>query len=195
MFLSNHVLGHVRGSLGLRRVVLISGFHKASLAYAARMHPLEQHYFGGRDFALASFGLEKVAIMSPAQQQAFIAAHRAKPTGLAAVQAQGQAVSPVGKPGIPLPAAPGAPMQVDQGLGGGPGMATGFGSSAIPLDAPLMYGEASLKGQQPSRKLPTSMMGGSSISGQAAQAEMRARAVPTRFNLPNKLAAFLLPTA
>jgi hypothetical protein len=39
------------------------------------------------------------------------------------------------------------------------------------------------------------MTGAGSIPGQAAQAEMRARAVPTRFNLPDKLAAFLLPTA
>lgn len=174
--------------------MFIGGLHGASLAYAARMHPLEQHYFGGRDFVLVSFGLEKVALMSPAQQQAFIAAHRAKPTGLAAVQAQGQAASPLVRPEIPLPAAPGGPMQVERGFGGGPGTAAGFGSGGLPVEAPQMYGEASLKGQQPSRKLPTSMTGGASIPGQAAQAEMRARAVPMRFNLPDKLAAFLLPT-
>ena len=156
------------------------------------MHPLEQHYTGGSDYALASFGLEKIAIMSPAQ----------RPKGLAGIMgAAGDAelarLKPSGppvKPGIPLPA-PGGPASIEQGFEGGPGLAAGFGGGGLPLEAPQMVGAASLKGQQPSRMLPTAMTGRESIPGQAAQAEMRARAVPMRFNLPAKLAAFLLPSA
>lgn len=165
------------------------------------MHPLQLHYAGGRDYALASFGLEKIAVMSPEQREAFMRERASRPKGLAAVQgASGDAELAQMKPSagptpISLGAAPTAPMEMQQGFGGGPGMAAGFGGGGLPVDKPMMFGEASLKGQQPSRKLPTSMSGAGSIPGQAAQAEMRARAVPTRFNLPNKLAAFLLQRA
>jgi len=152
------------------------------------MHPLEQHYAGGSDYALASFGLEKIAVMSPEQAKAFMAARANRPTGLAAIQAKSTTPILGSIPGASAAGAAAAPV-------GGPGMAPGFGGGGLPLEAPLGYGEASLKGIQPSRKLPTAMTGAGSIPGQAAQAEMRARAVPTRFNLPDKLAAFLLPTA
>jgi hypothetical protein len=52
------------------------------------MHPMEQHYAGGGDAALATFGLTKIALMTPQQKAEFMAARRGKPTGLAAIQAQ-----------------------------------------------------------------------------------------------------------
>ena len=204
VFLANHVLGHVRSALWLGRIVLVGVFHESSLAYIGGMHPLEQHYAGGSDYALAAFGLEKIAIMSAEQRAAFMKAREGRPQGLDAVrgasgdaalaQMKPSAASPQRQP-LSLGAAPTAPMQMEQGFGGGPGMAAGFGGGSLPLETSPGYGEASLKGQQPSRKLPTAMTGAGSIPGQAAQAEIRARAVPMKYNLPNKLASFLLPTA
>jgi hypothetical protein len=147
------------------------------------------------DKALSDFGLTKIAIMSAAEKQRKLEAYRARPKGLEAVQSAGQPgqVPPAAAQlqALVPPAAPAA-MPLERGYGGGPGQAAGFGGGGIPLDKPLMYSEASLKGQQPSRKLPTAMTGAGSIPGQAALAEQRARAVPTRFNLPNKLAGFML---
>lgn len=159
-----------------------------------------QYYAGGENAALSAFGLTKIALKTPQEAAAFMAARRGRPTGLAAIQAQATApapgsVPPAPKREIPLGAAPAAPMQLQQGLGGGPGAAAGYGSRALPVETPLGYGEASLTGQLPSRKLPTAMTGAGSIPGQAAQAERLARAAPMKYNLPNKLAAFLLPTA
>jgi len=134
VFLSDHVLGHVRGPLGLRHIVLVSGLHETSLAYTARMHPLEQHYTGGSDYALASFGLTKIALMTPAQKAQFMAARQGRPTGVAAIQAQ---ATPPQLGNVPLASSGGgAPPTV-----GGPGMSPGFGSGGLPLETSPIVAE------------------------------------------------------
>lgn len=175
-------------------------FHESSLVYIRGMHPMEQHYVGGSDYALASFGLEKIAIMSAEQRAAFMKAREGRPTGLEAIQgASGDAALAQMKPSSPVaPSVPGAASAGATGASpsvGGPGMAPGFGGRGLPLETPLMVGDAMLKGQQPSRMLPTSMTGAGSIRGQAAQAEMAARRKPVRAILPDKLASLRLPTA
>jgi hypothetical protein len=85
-------------------------------------------------------------------------------------------------------------MQLEQGFGGGPGAAPGFGGGGLPLDMPTSRSQESLKpggGALRAGLLPKSVTGAGSIPGQAAIAERAATAVPTRFNLPNKLASFM----
>jgi hypothetical protein len=63
------------------------------------MHPLEQHYVGGVDEALTSFGMAKEAL-SPEEKAKMLAAYRARPKGMAAVQgAAGPAAMPSMAPG------------------------------------------------------------------------------------------------
>jgi len=83
------------------------------------MHPLSQYYSGGADSALAQFGLEKVALMSQTEREAFMAAHRAKPKGLAAVGGAGVATA------SPAPAMPSV---------GGPGMDPRFAGRGINME-------------------------------------------------------------
>jgi len=54
------------------------------------MHPLERNYVGGIDEALTSFGMSKEAL-SPEQKAQMLEAHRARPKGLAGIQAQATA--------------------------------------------------------------------------------------------------------
>lgn len=151
------------------------------------MHPLQQHYVGGSDAALCAFGLEKVAVVASG-----------KLTGMERIMAE-RKLNPLpgqtaGKSPLPLPAAPAAPMQLEQGFGGGPGAAPGFGGGGLPLDMPTSRSQESLKpggGALRAGLLPKSVTGAGSIPGQAAIAERAATAVPTRFNLPNKLASFM----
>lgn len=140
------------------------------------MHPLQQHYAGGSNAALCAFGLEKFAAAPPAL------------TGMDKIRAM-SAVAPA-QPGIP---------QMQPGTGtppvGGPGMAPGFGGGGLALDMPISRSQESLKpggGSLRAGLLPQSTTGVGSIPGQAAIAERAATAVPMRFNLPNKLAAFLI---
>lgn len=176
------------------------------------MHPLQLHYAGGRDYALASFGLEKIAIMSPEQRGAFMRERASRPKGLAAVQgASGDAELAQMKPSagptpLSLGAAPTAPMEMQQGFGGGPGMAQGFGGGGLPLVDPraasrsqqsLQPGAGDLRDSllpqaMPGRQTATEVVGGGkdSIAGAAANAERMRK--PLKPALPNKLAAFLL---
>lgn len=132
------------------------------------MHPLEQHYAGGSDYALASFGLEKVAIMSPEQRAAFMKAREGRPTGLAAIQAQA------------------TPPVLGSVMAGAPSMAPGPASQAQmmnPATPPILPGgglELDRSGYQ----------GGYGTSGKMPGATMGARGQVV--GLPNKLAAFLL---
>ena len=195
--------------------MFVCELHGTSLVYTAAMHRLEQHYVGGGDAALASFGLMKLAaIMNPAQQAAFMNArgHRpppqtpqTRPTGLAAVGgAAGDAElsrmrpAPAGTQPIALPA-PGGPMHVERGFGGGPGMAQGFRGPdrSVPMETDLRqtHNQAALGGELPSRRLPQAMTGVQSIPGQATIAQRMATrgGAPGPIPLPARLASLLLP--
>lgn len=152
----------------------------------------------GQEDALSSFGLEKMAMMTPAQKAQLLAQSRARPKGLAAVQGAGAppapaaAVSP-GRTPLELSAAPTGPMQLEPLAGGM--AAPGFkGSPGISPN--LTASQDSLLPQSTGRGvLARSMTGKDSIPGQAAIAERAATAIPARFNLPSKLAAFHLKPA
>ena len=127
----------------------------------------------GQEDALSSFGLEKMAMMTPAQKAQLLAQSRARPKGLAAVQG-------AGAPPAPAVAPPGrTPLE------GSPGISPNLTAS-----------QDSLLPQSTGRGvLARSMTGRDSIPGQAAIAERAATAIPSRFNLPSKLAAFHLKPA
>ena len=127
------------------------------------MHPLEQHYTGGSDYALASFGLEKIAIMSPAQRQEFMAARANRPTGLAAIQAQ---TPPSAMPSL----APGPASQAQMQNPATPPILPG--SSGLELDRAGFQGGYGTAGKMPGAVLQP---GTGKVVG-----------------LPNKLAAFFL---
>lgn len=189
MLFSDDVARHPGGAVGLDGAVLVGCFHKTSLAYTGRMHPLQQHYAGGSDAALCAFGLEKIAVIA------------GRATGLERIQQVAAQGRPAPAAPIELPPAPGGPMQLEQGFGGGPGMAQGFGGGGLPPVDPraasrsqqsLQPGAGDLRGSL----LPTSMTGGGSIPMAAANAERmhQTRSPNNRVALPNKLASFLLPT-
>jgi len=48
------------------------------------MHPLDQHFIGGIDSALASFGFTKEA-MSPEEKAKILAAYKSRPKGMSGV--------------------------------------------------------------------------------------------------------------
>ena len=204
--ITKYVPGHVRGPKGLRHVVFVCELHGTSLVYTAPMLTSEQFYVSGGDAALASFGLMKLAvIMNPAQQAAFMKARGARPTGMAAVGgAAGDAELVRAKPlpGAPAPVAlpaPGGPMHVEQGFGGGPGMAQGFRGPdrSVPMETDLRqaHNQAALGGELPSRRLPQAMTGVQSIPGQATIAQRMATrgGAPGPIPLPARLASLLLP--
>ncbi len=151
----------------------------------------------GQEDALSSFGLEKMAMMTPAQKAQLLAQSRARPKGLAAVQGAGAppapAVAPPGRTPLELSATPTGPMQLEPLAGGM--AASGFkGSPGISPN--LTASQDSLLPQSTGRGvLARSMTGRDSIPGQAAIAERAATAIPSRFNLPSKLAAFHLKPA
>jgi hypothetical protein len=142
---------------------------------------MEQHYGGGSNAALAAFGLTKIAIFSAADKLKILQANRAKPKGMSGIAgAAGDAnlaqmkpstggFSP-GRAPIALPEA-GGPMHVEQGFGGGPGMAAGFGGSTVPLQTPPPF----------------------ALSGVGVTPSAAAPVRTTPVNLPTRLASLRLP--
>ena len=112
---------------------------------------MHSYYADGLHGALASFGLEKVAITLG----------KLPPIP----------VRPTRTP-LELPAAPSGAMVVEPGLGGSPGMAAGFGGRGVPMEASLTRAQDALSPQPTARgNLARSMVGMGSIPGQAAMAE------------------------
>lgn len=153
----------------------------------------------GQEDALSSFGLQKTAMMTPAQKAQLLAQARARPKGIAAVQGAGApaapaaAAAPPGRTPLELSAAPTGPMQLEPLAGG---MAAPGFKGAPGISPNLTASQDSLLPQSTGRGvLARSMTGKDSIPGQAAIAERAATAIPARFNLPSKLAAFHLKPA
>lgn len=145
--------------------MFVGCLHGTSLAYIGGMHPLEQYYAGGQAEALEVFGLEKVAIMSPAEREAFMAARKQRPTGLAAIQALSQGAPATAV--VPQPPGPASQAQMM--------------NPAIP---PILPGGSSLELDR------TGYQGGYGTAGKMPGAVMGARGQVV--GLPNKLAAFFL---
>lgn len=132
----------------------------------------EQTFNRGVDEALADFGLTKIAIMSPQQRQKALEAYRARPKGMAAVQAAGQ---PSAGPAHVPPAA----QQLQQLAG--PASQVAMTNPAAP---PVLPGGSGLELDR------TGYQGGYGTAGRMPGAVMGARGQVV--GLPNKLAAFKL---
>jgi hypothetical protein len=129
------------------------------------MHPLEQYYAGGRTEALETFGLEKVAIMSPKEREAFMAARKGRPTGLAAIQSLSQGAPAAAA--VPQPPGPASQAQMTN-----------------PATPPILPGGGGLELDR------TGYQGGYGTAGKMPGAMMGARGQVV--GLPNKLASFFL---
>lgn len=164
MFFAHDVLRHVRSPLWLSHVVFVGAFHGDSLAYIARMHPLERYFVGGVDEALTSFGMSKEAL-SPEEKAKMLAAYRARPKGLAAVPGAGGAIPPAGRPSM----APGPASQAQM---------------TNPATPPILPGPSPLQLDR------TGYQGGYGTAGLMPGATLNRQGQVT--GLPNKLAAFFL---
>jgi len=147
--------------------VFVSVFHGSSLAYTGVMHPLEQHFVGGIDSALESFGMSKEAL-SPEQKAQMLAAHRARPKGMAAVTG----------------AAGPAPVAAKPSMAPGPASQAQMVNPAAP---PILPGGSGLELNR------AGFQGGYGTAGIMPGAQMGARGQVV--GLPNKLATLLLQTA
>lgn len=144
--------------------MFVGEFHRTSLVYTPRMHPLERHYVGGVDEALTSFGMSKEAL-SPEEKAKMLAAYRARPKGMDAVQGAAGPAAPVAKPSM----APGPASQAQM---------------TNPATPPILPGGSGLELNR------TGYQGGYGTSGAMPGAVMGARGQVV--GLPNKLAAFFL---
>lgn len=144
--------------------MFVGEFHANSLAYIARMHPLERYYVGGVDEALTSFGMSKEAL-SPEEKAKMLEAYRARPKGVAAVQGAAGPYPPAGRPSM----APGPASQAQM---------------TNPATPPILPGKSNLQLDR------TGYQGGYGTAGLMPGATFGARGQVT--GLPNKLAAFFL---
>jgi hypothetical protein len=144
--------------------VFVGEFHSSSLAYIARMHPLEQYYVGGVDEALTSLGMSKEAL-SPEEKAKMLEAYRARPKGVAAVQGAAGQFPPAGRPSM----APGPASQAQM---------------TNPATPPILPGASPLQLDR------SGYQGGYGTGGIMPGATMGARGQVS--GLPNKLASFFL---